>query len=84
MLSKADLMGLLVGFAWAHDIDVLAQDSFLGTDICARADREIIRRMAYLVNELYRDFDYIHSPEFNERAKRQIARCCRDEDSPSK
>ncbi len=64
MLSKQQLIGLLVGLKRVNDIELINDQAVLSNEVCLDGDRGLVRRMAFIVNELYETFDYSRSPEF--------------------
>lgn len=66
MLSRSKLMKLLVDIASVNDVPILREDRNLPDEICAKEDRQTVRRMAELVADLVRNFDYERSAEFEE------------------
>lgn len=66
MLTKSEVMGLLVGLARANDADLLNQDACLPSDVCAETDRAAVRRAASLVDHLVKHFSYVETPTFRE------------------
>jgi hypothetical protein len=64
MLTKHQLLKLLVDVAAANDVAILAEDRNLPPEICKPSDRATIRGMAKIVQELSQSFDYSLSPEF--------------------
>lgn len=66
MLSRVRLIKTLVDIASVKDIPILKDDRNLPKEICHPEDRETVRRMASIIDELLRDFEYLHSPEFEE------------------
>jgi len=64
MLSKEGLLRFVVGLVVVNDGDLIDDDSLLPPDVCAASDRDVVRRIRDLIQTLYRDFDYLTSPEF--------------------
>jgi hypothetical protein len=59
-------MKLLVDVAAVNDVPMLREDRNLPLEICVPEDRTTVRKMAGLVAEVLRAFDYERSPEFEE------------------
>ena len=64
VLSKTQLTKFLIGLVAVNDADLVDDDSILSPEICAADDRVVIRRLRDMTQNLYRDFDYLASPEF--------------------
>ena len=64
MLSKPELIRFLIGLIEVNDADLIDDDSLLPPEISAADDRAMIRRLRDVLQRLYRDFDYLTSPEF--------------------
>jgi hypothetical protein len=64
MLSKQQLIGMLVGLKRVNDIDLVEDRAVLNHRVCLEGDILLVRRMAGIVNELYDTFNYSRSPEF--------------------
>ena len=68
MLSKPELARFLIGLVEVNDADLIDDDSILSPEICAAVDRVAIRRLRDMIQHLYRDFDYLATPEFTAMA----------------
>lgn len=66
MLSKADLLKLLVALIRMSDSHVLSTDEGLPAEVCAPGDRDKVRHLRGLLIPIRRFFDYTESPEFLE------------------
>ena len=66
MLTKSQLIKLLVDVTAVNDLPVLDEDRNLPTEVCVREDRQTVRRMVKIVAGLLREFEYEKSPEFEE------------------
>ncbi len=64
MLTKSQLMKVLVDIATVNDVSVLDEERNLPIEICAPEDRQTVRRMAALMADLLRAFVYESSLEF--------------------
>lgn len=66
MLTRVQLLKMLVGLKKANDIDLVGDDDVMRVS-CNDADREAVRAMTAIINQIYGHFDYANSPEFLER-----------------
>lgn len=66
MLTRMQLLKMLVGLKKANDIDRVGDDDVVRVS-CNDADREAVRAMTAIINQIYCHFDYANSPEFLER-----------------
>lgn len=66
MLTRSQLMKLLVDVASVNDVQVLDEDRNLPIEICAPEDRQTVRRMVATMADVLRAFDYERSPEFED------------------
>ena len=73
MLAKSELARFLIGLVTANDADLIDEDSVLSPDICAAVDRDAVRQLRDMIQDLYRDFDYLDSPEFDALARDKSA-----------
>jgi hypothetical protein len=64
MLTKQQLIGVIVAMTRSNDLPVLNVPGFLNEEFCFPGDSPLVRRMATIVEELYDGFDYAQSPEF--------------------
>jgi hypothetical protein len=64
VLSKSRLLGLLVDRAMVNDTALLPDDRNLTPEVCASADRAVVREAAYLIEELLSGFSYAQSAAF--------------------
>ena len=64
MLSKPELAGFLIGLVKINDADLIDDNALLTPEICAADDRTAIRRLRDMIQSLYREYDYLASPEF--------------------
>ena len=63
MLSRAEMLTMLVGLKEVNDLDLVEGDSVLNVS-CTESDKSTVRAMASLIDQIYDDFDYEVSPEF--------------------
>ncbi len=67
MLTKNEILNLIVGLQQANDLELLNGNSpVLTADVCYREDIPLIQAMGTIVDELMTGFDYSHSPQFEE------------------
>ena len=66
MLSRSELLRMIVDLCSVNDIEILGDPRALPEEICATEDRDIVRNMASIILCLLDDFDYQRSPEFND------------------
>lgn len=66
MLTKSQLMRLLVDLAAVNDVALLDEDRALPPEVCGSEDRQTVRRMARIIADVLRRYDYERSPEFEE------------------
>ena len=64
MLTKCELLNLLVAWSCMGDADLADDDACLSGEVCSPDDRERVRRAARLVDLLRRRFRYVESPRF--------------------
>ncbi len=63
MLTRAEILKMLVGLKEVNDIDLLMDDDILNAS-CIESDKPTVRAMATIIDQIYNDFDYESSPEF--------------------
>src|SRR3954466_7050287 len=66
LLTKSQLIKLLVDVAAVNDVVILNEDRNLPAEVCAPEDRATVRRMAAVMMDLLRTFDYERSTEFGD------------------
>lgn len=64
MLSKAQLLQVLVETAAVNDAHILFEDRNLPEEMCRPEDRETVRRITTILDGLLKRFDYRKSCEF--------------------
>jgi len=64
MLSKKQVLHMIVGLIEVSDYSLIEQGNILSVDVCSESDIEKIKELASLVNDLYSNFDYASSIEF--------------------
>jgi hypothetical protein len=64
MLSKGELVTLLVAWSSMNDADLVDDDACLSVEVCHQSDRAAVRRAARLVDHLRKRFSYVESPRF--------------------
>lgn len=63
MLTRAQILQMLVGLQETGDLDIACSNDVLVAS-CADGDRSTLKRIAEIVQLLYQNFDYTRSPEF--------------------
>ena len=64
MLTKVELVTLLVAWSSMNDMGLADEDTSLSAEICSPVDRAPVRRAARLVDHLRKRFSYVESPLF--------------------
>jgi hypothetical protein len=64
MLSKHEVLQLLVALARMNDAAVMSRDEGLSNEVCSSTDRSIVRELRAYILPLRQSFDYTRSPEF--------------------
>lgn len=64
MLSKHDLLTLLVAWSSMNDARLAEEDACLSIEVCSPEDRPAVRRAARLIDHLRQRFSYVESPMF--------------------
>ena len=64
VITKAELIKLVVGLVEVSDADLLDNNALLTSDVCFSKDRDNIRVIRDLVVDLYNNFDFTVSPKF--------------------
>ena len=64
MLSKAELLGLLVAWSRMGDASLAEVDESLSVEVCVAEERPAVRRAASLVDHVRKRFSYAESPRF--------------------
>ena len=64
MLTKAELVELLVAWSSMGDVDLVDEDACLSAEVCHPADRPRVRRAARLLHNVRGRFSYVESPRF--------------------
>jgi len=72
MLTKNEMLRMLIGLKEVNDLDLVASDAVLAAS-CHEADNATVRMMASIVEEIYDGFDYELSPEFLSRVNGKSA-----------
>ena len=57
MLSKKQVLHMIVGLIEVSDYSLIEQGNILSVDVCSESDIEKIKELASLVNDLYSNFD---------------------------
>jgi hypothetical protein len=65
VLSKNELVTLLVSWSCMSDTALADDDACLPEEVCHRNDRAAVRRAARLVDHLRNRFSYVESPRFS-------------------
>jgi hypothetical protein len=66
VLTKPELLQLLVAFASMNDTGLVDEDRILASEVCAPEDRALVREAAYGIRSLIVGFDYARSHEFQQ------------------
>jgi len=66
MLTRDQLLKMLVGLRKVNDIDLVDVDEVLRVS-CRESDRKTVRSMAAAIDSIYGSFDYTKSPEFESK-----------------
>ena len=64
MLTKRQLLDMLVGLTRANDISLVDDPKVMTREVCLEGDLPLVRLMATITSELYTTFNYANSPEF--------------------
>jgi hypothetical protein len=64
MLTKHDLVTLLVAWSSMNDAGLAEEDGCLSIEVCSPEDRPAVRRAARLIDHLRKRFSYLESPIF--------------------
>jgi hypothetical protein len=64
MLSRRDLMTMIVETVAVCDITILNEDRCLPIEVCLPSDRTLVRQLAQLVQGLLDSYSHEESPEF--------------------
>ena len=64
MLTKSEILRLLVAYARMRDQELVEDDQVLSLEVCFPKDRERIRKIMKLLVPLRDSFRYTESPEF--------------------
>jgi len=64
MLTKEEIIKMLVGLEATNDLDLVNDDKVLSIAVCSKSDRAKVKQMASLLSELFLSFNYEKSPEF--------------------
>ncbi len=64
MLTKQELVQLLVGWSRTNDVHLSDDDGCLTIEVCRPADRETLRSAVRIIHALRQGFSYLESPVF--------------------
>lgn len=67
LLTKREVLSLVVGLIATQDAELLATDTVLSSQVCHERDRHCIRELALLVSTIVSSWTYESSPEFASR-----------------
>jgi hypothetical protein len=64
VLSKPDLLTMLVGLSSMNDTASVDEGRCLTSEVCTKEDRAAVREVAHSLDQLLKGFSYTASPEF--------------------
>jgi hypothetical protein len=64
LLTKREVLSLVVGLIATQDAELLATDTVLSSQVCHERDRHCIRELGFLVSTIVSSWTYESSPEF--------------------
>lgn len=67
MLTKREVLSLVVGLIATQDAELLGSDAVLSSQVCHEHDRECIREFGLLVSTIVSSWTYELSPEFTSK-----------------
>ncbi len=63
MLTRNEILKMIVGLKEVNDLDLLKDDTLLNVSRFD-LDKKTVRAMSIIIDKIFNEFDYEHSPEF--------------------
>ena len=68
MLTRNEILKMIVGLKEVNDLDLLKSDTLLNVS-CIDSDKSTVRAMSTIIDNIFDEFNYEQSPEFIQKIK---------------